>query len=47
MVSMVFGDSTLEYPTPCVNAPLGMNPMPFQFVRDLGGLGVMEYVGLV
>jgi hypothetical protein len=40
---MVFGDSTLEYLTASVNASLGLNPIPF----NLGGLGVMEYVGLV
>jgi hypothetical protein len=32
MVSMVFGDSTLEHLTPSVNAPLGLNPIPFNLL---------------
>ncbi len=35
MVSMVFGDSTLEYLTPSVNAPLGLN----QFLSICQGFG--------
>jgi hypothetical protein len=47
MVSMVFGDSTLENPNTKYECTFRVESNSFQLVRELGGLGVMEYVGLV